>query len=232
MDCIYTILKFLPLKDIIKCSTISKLFNLGYKHPLLWKYLLIINFKNTSIPIHNSHTSFIYIYGLSKLGRYTKYYSSVDHLHKHIELDIYKKNMPTIKPQIFTLTHLKHLFITYSNLTIIPPQISNLINLKKLSFSNNKLTTLPIQLFSLTNLTTLYISKNKINSIPPEISNLVNLNELYAGDNLLTTVPEEITKLKDLTQLYLNANKIKPIPSYINRNHMPYLKILDLHNNH
>ena len=54
-DIYYCILKFLPLKDIIKCKTVNKSFNNATQFEPLWKHIFNNDFSNNMC-----HTGDIY----------------------------------------------------------------------------------------------------------------------------------------------------------------------------
>lgn len=228
-DIYYNILRFLEPQDIIKCSYVNKSFNTATKSILLWKMWFTKRFRFTKIFVTNYYESYKYCFQLHKLSWYTKYSGAIDHINKVPELDIFKRDMPTMKPIICKLVHLKNLFITYARLKNILPDIDKLVNLQKLSFSNNMLSLLPTELGNLKNLQTFYISKNQIITIPTELGNMCNLRELYAGNNKIVTIPTEIANLKNLRELYLDNNLIEIVPNEIQS--MTNLITLNVRNN-
>lgn len=228
-DIYYNILRFLPIQYIIRCSYIDKSFNNATKSILLWKILFKHKFPRTKIFVTNYYESYKYCFQLFKLSYKTNYINTIDYIHTGPQLDIFKREMPTMYPIICNLIHLKNLFITYARLKTISPDIGQLVNLEKLSFSNNMLTTLPTQLGNLKNLHTLYISNNRIVSLPTELGNMNNLTHLYAGNNRIVTIPTEIANLKNLQSLFLDNNLIQIVPNEIQT--IPNLKTLDINHN-
>ena len=86
------------------------------------------------------------------------------------QLDLSKKDLTSLPPQIAQLKHLRHLFVR-----------------------DNRLTRLPLEVAQLTNLTQLFLAGNQFTSLPPEISQLAKLERLEVDENLLTDPPPEIS---------------------------------------
>ena len=59
--------------------------------------------------------------------------------------------------------------LSRKGLTTLPPEIGNLISLTYLDLRNNQLTALPPEIGELANLTDLYLSNNLLAALPPGI---------------------------------------------------------------
>ena len=82
-----------------------------------------------------------------------------------------KGNRLTAIPQeIFQLTNLKELHISFNQITAIPDAIAQLANLTTLNLDSNQITAIPDAIAQLADLTTLSLSYNPL-PIPPEILN-------------------------------------------------------------
>jgi len=137
-------------------------------------------------------------------------------LEKLILGEPHKGNRLTVIPQeIFQLTNLKELSISYNQITTIPSAIAQLSNLTELHLSDNQITAIPDAISQLSNLTTLYLDSNKITAIPDAIAQLSNLTSLSIYTNKITAIPDAIAQLSNLTRLYLYSNKITVIPDAI-----------------
>jgi len=121
-------------------------------------------------------------------------------------VNLYRKNLTTLPPEIGNLKNLEHLNLGANELTTLPTTIGNLTNLKGLWLNNNQLTTLPLEIWNLKNLERLLLQGNQLTTIPPEIWNLKNLKHLGLNGNQLTTIPPEIGKLTNLKWLDLDEN--------------------------
>lgn len=129
-------------------------------------------------------------------------------------LDLSKKGLTAIPPEIGKLVNLKMLILNGNQLTVLPSEIGKLVNLTSLYLGNNELTELPPEISKLVNLENLQIHNNQLTKLPPEFSKLVNLESLFAHSNQLTKLPPEFDKLVNLTGLYLVNNPL-PIPPEI-----------------
>jgi hypothetical protein len=168
------------------------------------------------------------------------------------ELDLSKKGIKELPPEIGQLTNLTELDLGGNQLSSLPPEIGQLRNLTQLSLFNNRLINLPSEIGQLRNLiqfslfnnqminlpseigqlrnpTTLDLRSNQISSLPPEIGQLTNLTELFLIHNRLTSLPPQIGELTNLTTLDLSYNQLTSLPPEIGQ--MTNLVTLDLSHN-
>jgi Leucine-rich repeat (LRR) protein len=122
-----------------------------------------------------------------------------------------------IPAEVFDLTWLETLNLSYNKLTSVPESITRLTNLSTLDLSHNLLTSVPESITRLTNLSTLSLSDNQLTSLPESINRLTNLSTLDLSYNKLTSVPESITRLTNLSTLNLIKNKLRIVPESITR---------------
>lgn len=122
------------------------------------------------------------------------------------------EQLKTIPVELYNLTNLTHLSISYSNVSgPIPMEIGNLTNLTSLSVNNNKFSgSIPAELGNLTSLQRADLSKNQFNgSMPAELGNLTNLQVLYLNDNQLSgSIPAELAKMENIKTLDLSNNQL------------------------
>jgi internalin A len=130
-------------------------------------------------------------------------------------LDLSRKGLTQLPPEIGQLTNLTNLALNINQLTQLPPEICQLTNLTNLALNINPLTQLPPEICQLTNLTRLELWNNQLNKLPPEIGQLTNLTALWLNDNQLTQLPPEIGQLTNLTELGLGSNKLNKLPPEI-----------------
>jgi internalin A len=123
--------------------------------------------------------------------------------------------LTAIPQEIFQLTNLKELSISYNQITAIPDEIANLANLTRLDLSRNQITAIPDAIANLANLTSLLLFDNQITAIPDAIANLANLTSLSFHSNQITAIPDAITNLANLSTLSLDSNQITTIPDVI-----------------
>jgi small GTP-binding protein len=153
-------------------------------------------------------------------------------------LDLRKKGLTELPPDLFRLPELLVLDLSGNRLTILPPEISRLNKLQKLNLSSNQFVELPPELFELTDLQMLglgslglsvlpsaigkltdlpllYLHQNKLSALPPEIGQLTELRELVLWGNQLVTLPSEINQLENLQHLCLGDNALASLPPEI-----------------
>ena len=128
------------------------------------------------------------------------------------ELDLSKKNITTLPPEIGSLKDLTTLNLSYNLLISLPAQIGDLKNLNTLYLNNNHLKSVPPEIGNLKNLSALQLKSNQLSSLPPEIGDLSSLTMLNLNDNYLSSLPLEIGNLKNLTWLYLAYNALTSLP--------------------
>jgi len=134
---------------------------------------------------------------------------------KKTELDLSKKGITGLPPEIGLLTHLRTLNLYDNKLTQLPPEIGQLANLQKLHLYHNQLMHLPPQIARLAKLEYLDLGSNQLTRLPPEVGQLENLTDLFLFDNQLTQLPPEIGQLVNLQRLYLHINQLMEIPPQI-----------------
>jgi len=135
------------------------------------------------------------------------------------EVNLYRKNLRTLPPEIWNLTNLETLYLSFNQIKTLPPEIGNLTNLKVLFLSRNKLTTLPPKIGKLKNLEELYLGDNELTTLPPEIGNLTKLENLnlYNNPNLKITLDFVV----DMLNTYQNTTLATILSEYIHQQTIP-----------
>jgi small GTP-binding protein len=131
------------------------------------------------------------------------------------ELDLSKRELSSLPPEIWKLTGLKRLILHNNQITEIPEAIAALTSLTVLSLSRNQITEIPEAIAKLTSLSQLNLDNNQITVIPEAIAKLTSLSRLDLSNNQIAVIPEAIAALTSLSQLYLSNNQITVIPEAI-----------------
>jgi len=132
-------------------------------------------------------------------------------------LDLTKKGLSVLPPEIGKLTNLTKLYLGGNQLSALPPEIGKLTNLTKLDLRGNHLSALPPEIGKLTNLAMLDLRGNHLSALPPEIGKLTNLAMLDLRGNHLSALPPEIGKLTNLAMLDLRENHLSALPPEIGK---------------
>ena len=132
-------------------------------------------------------------------------------------LDLSRKGLSELPPEICQLTGLRRLRLDGNRLTFLLPEIGQLVNLQGLQLDGNQLTSLPPEIGQLINLQGLRVDRNQLTSLPSEIGRLTKLRRLLADGNQLTLLPPEIGRLTELRELHLDRNQLTSLPPEIGR---------------
>lgn len=122
--------------------------------------------------------------------------------------------------ELFELTQLQTLLLTFCKFDKIPEEIGNLKGLKSLIIKESILESLPDSIGDLSNLERLNINEiSSLKSLPPSLGKLTQLKELGLYDNAqLTELPPGLDSLKQLTSVRLsNRETVKNIPEAWNK---------------
>ena len=141
-----------------------------------------------------------------------------------------------IPTELGNLTNLTSLLLDGNRLSgPIPTELGNLTNLRQLTLERNALSgPIPAALGNLTNLTNLVLSSNRLSGPIPAavLRNLTNLRILHLDDNLLEGSLPALGNLAKLQELYLHNNNLSgPLPTGLEKENLPDLYRLLLHNN-
>jgi internalin A len=128
------------------------------------------------------------------------------------ELDLIKRKITALPPELFQLTNLTKLDLKFNQLVTLPPEISLLTSLTELYLSNNNFITVPSEVFQMKSLIAFSLGGPNLATLPPELFQLTNLRYLNLSHNQLTTIPPEICHLAKLKYLHLDGNPITSPP--------------------
>ena len=101
------------------------------------------------------------------------------------------------------------LCLNQMNLSSILPEVFKLTNLVRLDLSFNNLVKLSPQIDKLSNLQQLWLNDNPLREIPVEISNCLKLRELDLKNTFIITLPRELSNLANLLNLNLDGCPVK-----------------------
>jgi small GTP-binding protein len=141
-------------------------------------------------------------------------------------LDISYNRFSNLSKNISKLENLKELNIESNYLLNFPSGISRLAKLVKLRLSKNRIAYLPHTIGNLTQLREIELLYNKITEIPRHIGSLINLNLLDLHGNQIESLPEEIGNCINLQRLYISENQLNWLPKTLEN--LGDLRILDL----
>ncbi|MEO1394637.1 MAG: COR domain-containing protein [Cyanobacteria bacterium J06634_5] len=130
-------------------------------------------------------------------------------------LDLTRRGLSELPPEIGQLTSLAYLDLSYNQLTTLPESVRQLTSLTSLNLRANQLTTLPESVGQLTSLTSLDLSSNQLTTLPESVGQLTSLTSLDLRANQLTTLPESVGQLTSLTTLYLSSNQLTTLPESV-----------------
>lgn len=223
-DVWYEILSYLPAKDLLSCSLVSKTINGYCNNNILWKDLCKRDItdkiiKNLQKKIKFTKYKDIYRkwYILNKLKM--KISSGRINFNKLSILQEvqFNGNIHEFPKEMYELKRLERLTFHYCEIPISSVRL-NLFNCLKILVlvnnwsSNNKIKEIPFEIFDLHRLEILTLQNNEIRIIPPQITHLSKLKHLNLCSNLIEEIPPELGKLVKLTILDLTNNKIKDLP--------------------
>jgi Leucine-rich repeat (LRR) protein len=119
------------------------------------------------------------------------------------ELDLSRKRLTQLPPELLTLRRLKVLYIRNNFLSTLPDELGNLDNLQQLFAQNNRLQKLPASIGQLVKLTNIELYGNELTALVPELFRLVAVRELILAGNRLTELPREVGLMVSLIKLDL-----------------------------
>ena len=130
-----------------------------------------------------------------------------------------------IPAEVFELTQLESLDLSYNNIIEISQNITILQNLKSLNLLGNKFRDFPSVLGNLPNLVILRLSLSSLQLVPKWLYQIQELS-LDLSNNQLKNLPECLTSISNLTHLNLSRNKLKNLPNFItNLMNLTYLDL-------
>ncbi|WP_052435919.1 leucine-rich repeat domain-containing protein [Neochlamydia sp. EPS4] len=129
------------------------------------------------------------------------------------DLDLSEAGLTYLPPEIYQLSKLRVLWLSFNQLSSLPGEIGQLSQLQLLYLYQNQLTSLPAEIGQLSQLQHLLLNQNQLTALPAEIGQLPQLQRLDLSQNQLTALPTEIGQLSQLQGLFLNQNQLTSLPA-------------------
>lgn len=156
---------------------------------------------------------------------YTSIEEAMEHPEQVIRLELKKKKLKQIPPEIFKLPNLQYLDLSKNKIRELPDSIGLLSNLQHLILSKNELQELNPKIGDLKNLYTLEANNNELTALPLDIGKLENLKYLDLWSNEIGRFPEEMKKLKNLKTMDLRVIMIPDADQHRIQSMLPHTKI-------
>ena len=113
---------------------------------------------------------------------------------------------------LWTLTHLKKLWLRGSTIEHLPKEIGQLKELEQLELLNTKLQRLPNEIVSLSHLRHLELTDSQVTELPEEFSRLVSLRVVILHRNQLRELPDSFGEMNRLEIAEIDFNQIEKLP--------------------
>jgi Leucine-rich repeat (LRR) protein len=131
--------------------------------------------------------------------------SALQNPEKVYKLNLSKKKLRNVPPEIYKLTNLKELDLSKNKIKELPAEIGQLQSLERLNLSSNDIIVIPDEIGKLKSLVYLGLNRNLIELLPPSIGQLSSLEILELWDNEIQAIPDEIGQLTKLRELELRG---------------------------
>lgn len=213
-DIILVIVSCLPVRDILKCSSMNFQFYRQCSSQILWKLQLKIDYPKVQIFNDTFPLTYIACDEIKKMmGHYVvpiEKFLERKHFYPAYGVNTSFQLLPAIRH----MQNLTEILLRYQpHVKTLPSEIGKLVNLEKIYCENCGITTIPTTLGLLINLKKFSVFNCNLQTIPTEIGNLQNLEELLLINDNLNQLPTELGKLEKLIVLNLHHNSLKTIPS-------------------
>ena len=120
--------------------------------------------------------------------------------------------LKTIPSELWTLTQLKELWLTWGALETIPKEISQLKELENLLIVSNQLQRLPDEIVSLSRLRHLELTDSQVTELPENLGRLGALRVIILHKNQLQKLPDSFGQMNRLEIAEIDLNKIERLP--------------------
>ena len=114
--------------------------------------------------------------------------------------------------ELWTLTHLKKLWLRGGTIEHLPKEIGQLKKLEQFDLLNTKLQRLPNEIVSLSRLRFLELSDSEVTELPEEFGRLVSLRVVILHRNQLKKLPDSFGEMSRLEIAEIDFNQIEQLP--------------------
>lgn len=105
----------------------------------------------------------------------------IDQFHNVNTIILDENDIFSLPSELFTMTWLTRLHLSYNKLQFLPKEIEKLVNLSELAINRNKLAHLPKEIKEITKLSRLWFSYNQFPNISYSVNNPWNALNSLAG---------------------------------------------------
>lgn len=119
------------------------------------------------------------------------------------------KNHSEIATKIKKAKESNSLHLPNLNLDFVFPEVFGLTNLVRLDLSYNNLVRLDASIGQLVDLRQLWLNDNPLRELPVELSSCVKIRELDLKNTFIITLPRELADLQHLVDLKLESCQLK-----------------------
>ena len=120
--------------------------------------------------------------------------------------------LKTIPSELWTLTQLKELWLTWGALETIPKEIGRLKELENLLIVSNQLQRLPDEIVSLSRLRHLELTDSQVTELPENLGRLGALRVIILHKNQLQKLPDSFGQMNRLEIAEIDLNQIERLP--------------------
>ena len=131
--------------------------------------------------------------------------------------------------ELWTLTHLRGLWLRGSTIEHLPKEIGQLKELEQLDLLNTKLQSLPNEIVSLSRLRRLELFDCRITELPEDFGRLSALRMIFLERSRLRELPDSFAKMNRLEIIEMNDNRLERLPEDLSG--LTNLRVLTLGNN-
>lgn len=135
----------------------------------------------------------------------------------------------TPSDELWTLTHLKKLWLRGGTIEHLPKEIGQLKELEQLDLLNTKLQRLPDEIVSLSRLRFLEVFESQITELPEDFGLLGSLRVIILERSHLRELPDSFAKMNRLEIIEMNDNRLERLPDDLSS--LTNLRVLTLGNN-